>query len=210
MSWNATTYLEQVALKSMGYEVGAIDGISGPKTFEAKSDWMDDRNGESKPNQPPSSDYRSMIDYYGVPGDESELVRIDFPYEMKLAWDKSVKVTRSRCHSRIAKPLLAALNDLLETYGIEWIKKHGLDLYGGIYNNRNARGGSTKSKHAWGAAIDLNPSDNGNRTKWRLGEIGQDGFATMPIEAIEAFEAHGFKSGARAWGRDAMHFQFTT
>ena len=209
MSWNATTYLEQVALASMGYGLGALDGISGPKTTAAKSHWLNDRRGKGESSYPPASDYASMVDYYGKPGDEFELVTFEFPYDMKLAWDKSVTVTRSRCHRLIERPLLAALNELLNTYGIEWITKHGLDLFGGIYNDRNARGGSTKSKHAWGAAIDLNPSDNGNRTKWMQDEIGEKGFATMPIEAIEVFESHGFKSGARAWGRDAMHFQFT-
>jgi hypothetical protein len=31
----------------------------------------------------------------------------------------------------------------------------------------------------------------------------------MPVEAVEVFERAGWKSGARAWGKDAMHFQAT-
>jgi hypothetical protein len=212
MPWNATTYLEQVALKSLHYDVGPTDGLMGPKTSRAKSEWLADRSKLETPitpNLPPHDDYHSMVAYYGNPGDESKLGKIVFPYPMRLAWDKSIIVTNSRCHTRVIAPLLAVLTELLETYGIDWIKEHGLDLYGGIYNDRNTRGGSTKSKHSWGAAIDLNPSTNGNKTKWSADKIGHKGYANMPLEAIIIFERHGFKSGARAWGRDAMHFQFT-
>ena len=214
MSWDADTYLIQVALKGLGYDtVGTLDGLMGAKTANAKADWLADRAEGLKPltpNSPPASDYHSMEAYYGQPGNEAALAKIIFPYPMRLSWDKSVEVTSSRCHAKVVAPLLSALNELLETYGIDWIRKHGLDLFGGIYNDRNSRGGKTKSKHAWGAAIDLNPASNGNHTKWKADKIGQKGYANMPLEAIVIFERHGFKSGGRAWGRDAMHFQFTT
>jgi len=212
MSWNSTTYLEQVALKSLHYDVGPVDGLAGPKTAGAKSAWLADRSkleNPITPNSPPHDDYHSMVAYYGNPGDESKLGKIVFPYVMRLAWDKSIKVNDSRCHTRMIAPLLSVLTELLETYGVDWIKEQGLDLYGGIYNDRNTRGGATKSKHSWGAAIDLNPSTNGNSTKWASDKIGHKGYADMPLEAIVIFERHGFKSGGRAWGRDAMHFQFT-
>ena len=209
MPWNANVYLEQVALVSLGYEVGPLDGLSGPKTSGAKSKWLASRSKPVGDTSPPDDDYHSMVAYYGQPGDESSLGKIVFPYPMRLAWDKSITVNSSRCHTRVVAPLLAVLTELLETYGIEWIKEHGLDIYGGIYNNRNTRGGATKSKHAWGAAIDLNPSTNGNKTPWKADKIGQKGYADMPLEAIVIFERHGFKSGGRAWARDAMHFQLT-
>lgn len=212
MPWNSTIYLEQVALKSLHYDVGALDGLAGPKTAGAKSEWLADRSKLETPitpNSPPDDDYHSMVAYYGQPGDESKLGVIEFPYPMKLAWDKSITVTTSRCHTRVIAPLLSVLTELLGTYGLEWIKEHGLDLYGGIYNNRNTRGGATKSKHSWGAAIDLNPSTNGNKTPWNADKIGKNGYGDMPLEAVVVFERHGFKSGGRAWGRDAMHFQFT-
>jgi hypothetical protein len=210
MPWNADIYLTQVALKSLHYDVGPLDGLKGPKTAGAKSAWLELRLKPISQSTAPESDFHSMVAYYGQPGDESNLGTIIFPYSMRLAWDKSVEVTKSRCHTRVIAPLLAALTELLDTYGIEWIKEHGLDLYGGIYNNRNSRGGKTKSKHAWGAAIDLNPATNGNRTKWQADKIGQPGYGDMPLEAVVIFERYGFKSAGRAWGRDAMHFQFTT
>tara|TARA_R110002012_G_scaffold4440_1_gene20510 strand:+ start:588 stop:1325 length:738 start_codon:yes stop_codon:yes gene_type:complete len=192
-----------------GLNIHLKDGIDGQKTKKAKSSWLASRFSDNKPTSPPKSDYQSMVDYYGQPGDESALVEITFPYPMRLAWDTSVKVTRTRCHALIVKPLLAALQEILDVHGILWVQDHKLDLYGGCYNNRNTRGGQSKSKHAWGAAIDLNPTENGNHTPWQVDKIGVRGFATMPVEAIEIFEKHGFKSGGRSWTRDAMHFQFT-
>lgn len=213
MPWDVDIYLAQVGLKELGYAVGELDGIHGPKFTRCKAKLLTEMSkvrSSVKHDTPPASDYRSMVKYYGKPGDESALTRINFPYPMRLAWDTSVKVTRSRCHTRILQPLLAALQELLDTYGIDWIKRHGLDLFGGIYNNRNTRGGRTKSKHAYGAAIDLNPSANGNRTPWKAEMIGKRGYGNMPLEAIIIFERHGFKSAARAWGRDAMHFEYST
>ena len=43
MPWNATTYLKQTALKHLGYSVGALDGLAGPKTAKAEADWFSDR-----------------------------------------------------------------------------------------------------------------------------------------------------------------------
>jgi len=158
----------------------------------------------------PKPDYASMVDAYGVPGDESKLVRIKFPFPMRLySRDSEAKVLSHRVHKDAHDSLLAILSEILDTFGQEWITEHGIDVFGGIYNNRNSRGGISKSKHAWGVAIDINPAENRNRQRWAQGKIGQSGWANMPIEVIEIFEKHGWKSGGRAWGRDAMHFQRT-
>ena len=71
------------------------------------------------------------------------------------------------------------------------------------------RRGTSLSRHSWGIAIDLNPDENTMQTPWKAERIGQPGWATMPQEAIAVFEKHGWKSGAHAWGKDAMHFQAT-
>ena len=199
--------LAQQWLKHKGKYKGKIDGIWGRKSesaFQALTP-----KPSSSTVKPPASDFYSVSRVFGKPGDESNLVRFTFPYPMKLAWDTTKTVKTSRCHKLIKKPLVAALQKLLDTYGIKWIRKHGLDLFGGIYNDRKVRGGNATSKHAWGIAIDLNPEDNGLRTPWKSGKQGYEGYATMPHAAIQIFEKHGFKSGAKAWGRDAMHFQFT-
>ena len=158
---------------------------------------------------PPRTGSDSLRAFFGEPGDVDNLVYINFPYRMVLAWDKNKKVTRTRVHKKVAGPMLAALTELVDTYGEEWIQTHNLHLFGGVFNNRSVRGGKTTSTHAWGAAIDLNPDENRNQQPWTPDKIGQVGFGNMPIEAVRIFEKHGFKHGGRAWGRDAMHFQYT-
>ena len=158
----------------------------------------------------PSPDAASMRRVYGKAGDEGYLVRFKMPFPMKLySRDSKTVLNSHRCHKLAKNDLEEILSYLLETQGYEWIKRHGLDVYGGCFNYRKTRGGSSLSKHAWGAAIDLNPNENRNRQKWAASKIGKSGYATMPLEAIKAFEKWGWKSGARAWGRDAMHFQRT-
>lgn len=158
----------------------------------------------------PEPDYRSMVDFYGLPGKESNLVRVTFPYRMRLYKRGAPYTVRGhRVHKKCAGSLVAILEDLLKKFGKDGLKEHGLDVFDGIYNDRSVRGGRAKSKHAWGVAIDLNQAENRNRQKWAASKVGVSGWANMPVEAVEIFEKHGWKSGGRAWGRDAMHFQAT-
>jgi hypothetical protein len=64
------------------------------------------------------------------------------------------------------------------------------------YGNRAVRGGSSKSNHAFGIAIDVNALSN------VLGTTGD-----MPMEVIEQWEVEGGGWGGR-WSRpDPMHFE---
>ena len=187
-------------VKRVQRRVGAsADGVFGRDTFGAVEDALGivstDYNGI------PADTYRDLVDTYGRPGDENLLTKIKFPYPMRLAWDHSTTVKTSRVH-RLAKKDLVSILQQIKSLGGDFIREHGLDLYGGIFNPRKIRGGSSWSRHAWGIAIDLNPDENGLRTPW-------PGRASMPVEVVEIFEDAGWKSGARAWGRDAMHFQRT-
>ena len=157
-----------------------------------------------KPSGFPNEDYASMLDYYGRPGDESQLVRFRMPYSMRL-YTRNAPATLSshRCHRKVRDSLEGVLDHLLITYGLDWITENGLDVFGGVYNHRKKRSGRSLSKHSWGVAIDLNPAENALNTPW-------PSKATMPIEAVEAFEQFGWKSLGRLIGRDAMHFEATS
>jgi hypothetical protein len=133
---------------------------------------------------------------YGSAGDESNLVRFTFPYPMKLYGETPIE--NHRCHKYVKDDLEAIFQEIYETFGMDYIRKHHLDHYDGCFNYRNTRGGSSFSHHAWGIAIDIAADINGNHT--RKPE------ADMPWEVVEIFEKHGWKSGLRAWGRDGMHF----
>ena len=201
--WGRRTATAVNAYRARGQPAGAIfSGFASPPV-----------PSQSPPSDtsPPTQDSAALNAYFGEPREDyPHLTAIRTPYEMRLSWQRSQKVTKISCHKRIAEPLLAALESLLEAFGRDGIIEHGLDLYAGVFNHRKIRGGSKKwSLHAYGAAIDLNPDANGWSTPWRVDRIGEPGFASMPTLAIECFEKQGFLSGAREWGRDAMHFQYT-
>ena len=147
----------------------------------------------------PAADPVSLARFYGQPGDESQLVRIALPYPMFF---EGKRVTSTRVNRRCAESLvrvLTSIRDLMPTYPD--IRDEAED-FGGIYNNRNKRGGTSKSLHAYGAAIDLDADDNTFRDSWPMQ-------SDMPLQIIEAFAREGWVSAAAFWGFDSMHFQST-
>ncbi|HOP08156.1 MAG TPA: M15 family metallopeptidase [candidate division Zixibacteria bacterium] len=122
------------------------------------------------------------------------LTRIDLPFAVPLAWDKSLRATRIHCHSKLAPILSQLFNDLVEGELGPLIES-----YGGCYCFRHKRSGAELSTHAWGIALDLNVATN------HLGTKGD-----MPVDLVSLFEQYGFEWGGRWIGRrrDPMHFQF--
>jgi hypothetical protein len=55
---------------------------------------------------------------------------------------------------------------------------------------------------ARGAAIDLDPDNNGNLQSWPHA-------ASMPFEVMEIFAQEGWLAAGAFWGHDAMHAQAT-
>lgn len=147
----------------------------------------------------PKSDQVSLRAFYGEPGDESNLVSITFPFP--VFYDgKLVKTTR--VHRKCAESLLRVLNDIGSRYFAERGVMEEAEDYGGVFNFRLKRGGTTYSLHAYGAAIDLDADDNTFRDSWPMK-------ADMPLEIMECFAREGWISAGAFWGYDAMHFQAT-
>jgi hypothetical protein len=133
--------------------------------------------------------------FYGEPGREQDLVRIDVSgFQVKFGGQP---VTSIRCHAKVAESLASIIQQM-------HIGGHlyELALFAGCYNNRTVRGGSALSLHAWGAAVDFDAAGNGNHVHWPVQ-------ANMPLEVMEIFARHGWTSAGAFWGRDAMHFQAT-
>jgi len=102
---------------------------------------------------------------------------------------KMIKVT---CHAKIA-PKLRAVFEEIKAKGLSGEIKS----FDGCYNNRNKRGGSSKSIHAWGIGVDINAGSH------PMGSSKQ----TPGQRAIaEVFAKHGFKQ----LPNDPMHFQYAT
>lgn len=147
---------------------------------------------------PRQKDCRS---FYGPVGESQ--VRVTLPFEMKLAWDKGTRVRAMTLHSKVADSAERAFARIAATYSEKERAELGIDLFGGSLNVRRMRGGSAYSMHSWGIAIDFDPERNGLNTPFAKARLGQPD----AVPFWEAWEAEGWVSLGRAWGRDAMHVQ---
>jgi hypothetical protein len=146
-----------------------------------------------------------IVKKYGKPNETGEgyLTTILLPYPMKLAWDLDTKVSKMRCHKLAAEPFLKVFNDLLAHYGLKEIERLGIDLFGGCFNYRKMRGGTSWSKHAWGIALDLDPARNKLKETAKTARFARPEYQPM----IDIFYRHGFISLGIEKGYDWMHFE---
>lgn len=148
-----------------------------------------------------------IISKYGQPGDPDNLVTLQLPYPMKIAWDISKTVNKIQCHKLIAPNLKAVFDELLTTYGLAEIQRLGIDLFGGCVNVRLQRGSKTKwSRHSWGIAVDLSPEKNGLKTKWKDAQFAKPEYKSM----VDIFHKHGFIGYGPDRGYDAMHWEIAS
>ncbi|HXC57047.1 MAG TPA: M15 family metallopeptidase [Rhizomicrobium sp.] len=73
----------------------------------------------------------------------------------------------------------------------------------GTYNCRKIAGSTSRSVHAWGAAIDINSAAS---DYWRWSPKGWHN--RIPVEIARIFERHGFIWGGRWYHYDTMHFEY--
>ena len=146
-----------------------------------------------------------IVKKYGKPNETGEgyLTTILLPYPMKLAWDVDTKVSKMRCHKLAAEPFLNVFNDLLAEYGMSEIERLGIDLFGGCFNYRKMRCGTSWSKHAWAIAIDLDPARNKLKETAKTARFARPEYQPM----IDIFYRHGFISLGIEKGYDCMHFE---
>lgn len=173
------------------------DGFWGPLSIKACQRHL--RSLMPAKNPWPKSDRASLESFYGKAGDESNLETFDFPFPTYYG---GKRVLRSRCHKKVKASLLRILIEIGQKYGQDRGIIEEAEDYGGIYNYRVKRGGTSLSTHAWGIAIDLDADDNTFRNSWPMQ-------ADMPLEIMECFAREGWLSAGAFWGYDAMHFQAT-
>ncbi len=205
----------QLLATDAGVDVGSIDGLWGPNTdFGYSSLRHLDEHGQLPPNwrdipQPPvtnpnhwpAEDEPALRAFYGPVG--THLKRVQLPYPHKLSWDKNVVLNSFSCHEMVGESLQRVLTQVFDHYGQERISKLGLDLFGGCFNKRKKRGGSSWSMHAWAIALDYDPERN--RLHWNRNEAR---FARPEYDAWWRFwEAEGWVSLGRARNFDWMHIQ---
>ena len=146
-----------------------------------------------------------IVKKYGKPNETGAgyLTTILLPYPMRLAWDLDTKVSKMRCHKLAAEAFLNVFNDLLAEYGMKEIERLGIDLFGGCFNYRKMRGGTSWSKHAWGIAIDLDPARNKLKETAKTARFARPEYKEM----IQIFYKHGFISLGVEKNYDWQHFE---
>ncbi|HEX8334507.1 MAG TPA: M15 family metallopeptidase [Segetibacter sp.] len=144
-----------------------------------------------------------IIKKYGKPGDIKNFVVIDLPYPMRVAWDLKTTIKKIQCHKLIARKLLAVFNDLLAHYGLAELQRLGIDLFGGCYNFRQMRGGTSWSTHAFAISIDLDPARNQLHETRKTARFARPEYKPM----IDIFYKHGFINLGVERDFDWMHFQ---
>lgn len=195
----------QILLKIAGYYTDAIDGIAGKNTRSAYDNWYHDvfPVNITPTVKFPCSGTSNLVRFYGPVGKNQ--TRIDLPFTMKLAWDKSVSISRMTIHEKIASSAIRAFEKIANHYSSEDIVKHGFNLFGGSLNVRKMRGGSSWSTHSWGIAIDFDPERN--RLRWNSSR------AYLARPECEMFwkiwEEEGWTSLGRWKNYDWMHVQAT-
>lgn len=156
------------------------------------------------PNQSDCATFYGNPDprHEGVPfrlWENENIIKIMPPWRMVLAWSPKDQVKSLRIHKKCANSLSTVLQDIFDAYERSQakIEAAGLHLYGGAYNFRLKRGGTTLSMHSYGCAIDLDPEHNG---------FGAE-HGTMPKDVVALFRAQGWVWGG-TWSKpDWMHFQ---
>jgi hypothetical protein len=88
-------------------------------------------------------------------------------------------------------PLSRALKNIIDRNLVGQLK-----TYNGCFNIRNKVGGTSKSLHSWGVALDINAATNGFNKR-----------PTMSLELVRCFTDAGFDWGGRWSKPDGMHFQ---
>lgn len=221
----------QSRLTSHGFPVGPIDGVIGDKTTAAIKAFQS-RNGilpsgkadeatvaalrstsagpvvrpigEDQPAPTIKSVWPRQADvsaFYGAVGTSQTSIAI--PFDMWLAWDKSVRVRKMTLHTKVAASAERVLQAVAGLYSAQERKTIGLDLFGGSLNVRKMRGGSAWSMHSWGIAIDFDPERNQLNWDHTRARLAKPDAIPFWLE----WEKEGWVSLGRARDFDHMHVQ---
>lgn len=111
------------------------------------------------------------------------------------------KVSKITIHKKAADSLQRILTKIGKITTAAERKQYGLDQFGGVFNFRRKRSGTSLSTHSWAIAIDLAVALNAFGV--RYGSKPN----MMPLKVVGAFEEEGWTWGGLWSNPDAMHFQ---
>lgn len=222
----------QSRLTSHGFPPGLVDGVMGPlttkalKMFQANAGlaatgMADERTvaalratsagSEVRPNPeagstPPLTSQawpqqKDVGAFFGKPGEH--LRAFELPFPLKLAWDKGTTVKRMTLHEKVGPSAMRVLEAVSLVYSPKERTELGIDLFGGSYNYRVMRGGTQLSMHAYGIAIDWDPTRNGLKVPAPQARLSH----ADALPWWRAWENEGWISLGRERNFDWMHVQ---
>lgn len=142
-----------------------------------------------------------VAEFFGKVGENQ--TQIDVPFDMYLAWSKTIRLRKMTLHQKVASSALRVLQKVAEIYTHKDREALGLNLFGGSLNVRKMRGGNSYSMHSWGIAIDFDPERN--QLSWHKPEARLSHADAMAF--WRAWENEGWLSLGRARNFDYMHIQ---
>ncbi len=197
--------VEQKMMLDVGIKV-TVDGVSGPMTQIAAEKWQDYLTFTRAPLPDAELTHLPTVfprqsgaaAFYGTPG--TNLVKITPAYQVKYGGAPIKTITINQHCAESASAILA---DVLAHYGAEKIVELQLDDFGGCFNNRPMRNGTTPSMHAYACAWDWDADRNGLRSTKLNAQFAKPEYKPW----IDIHYAHGWISLGRERNFDWMHFQ---
>src|SRR5690625_3245306 len=145
LGWPVTrqiTITIQLGAHDHGIDAGPTDGYWGQLTNaafeelqyffkygEKEPPWRPEERSGVNPNGWPVQNTPEFHEFYGERG--SNLITMDFPYEMKISWDLRMRARQVSCHKKVADSLSRVLSKVKAIYGMEEINRLQLNNYGG-------------------------------------------------------------------------------
>jgi hypothetical protein len=197
----------QLTLAGEGFNPGPADGRYGPATDAAYLAWRSAGLGVPFLDRDGESDFGRQAEVETIFGPAGSAActagKVVMPWRTVLAWDGAQVIKSFSCHEMVAASAQRALDKVAATLSEVQIRALGLHQFGGCYNYRTKRGGTSLSMHAFGLAIDFDPGRN--RLSWkgdraRLAQADATAFWRI-------WEAEGWLSLGRARNYDWMHVQ---
>lgn len=107
---------------------------------------------------------------------------------------------RNNCHRTVIEAIQGALTEIKQRGLERHVNVANANRYGGCFVSRYNRLAGTfgsPSRHAYGAALDINTTEN---HQWRV--------PRMNCEVVRIFRKWGFAWGGNFWPTDGMHFEY--
>lgn len=183
-------------------DLRTIDRLRNSSTADTPE--LSERNNPKPNDDDPNHHFPSQADvpsFYGEVG--TNQTKVTLPWNMRLAWDQDIIVSRITLHSKVKDSAEEAFTRIMQHYGQDGIRALGLDLFGGSLNVRKMRGSARYSMHSWGIAIDFDPARN--RLRWKAPKPRLSRQDAIPF--WEIWESVGWVSLGRERNFDWMHVQ---